>query len=175
MRASGTGGEEVVPSNQRGPWRRFGVLAIQDHQQAQVRAGRQFVGQLDEPLRRRHQHTHGAIAQDVPDLGRLQQGVDRHEHGARQRCAEDRRDGLDPLGQVDGHALLPLEAGGNQPVCEAGGEHSQLRIRGLDAAVLYGTEFRIALGAGGQQVMNQDRHSLSVPLVQRRSSLKDKA
>ena len=89
-------------------------VAVEHDQQAQLRAGRQFVGQFRQSLRRGDEHAHRAVAQDVPDLGRLEQRIHGHEHAARHRRAEDRGHRLGALRQVDGHALLAGEAGSDQ-------------------------------------------------------------
>ena len=69
-----------------------------------------------------HEYPHGAVVEDVGHLLRPQERVDGYEHAARGRRPEHRRDGLDPLVQVDRHALAAFEP----DVPQAAGEGRRL-------------------------------------------------
>ena len=78
----------------------------------------QLVAKQLQPLRRRDQDADAAVAEDVADLMRAQQRVDRNEDAAGGRGAEERDDRLDPLVEVDGHPLAALEPELAQPGAE---------------------------------------------------------
>ncbi len=75
-------------------WRRSG------HAPSSSRSERQ-------PLGRRHQHAHVAVAQDVGDLLRLEQRIDRHEHAAGRGRAERWRRPSRSAFEIDADAMLP--------------------------------------------------------------------
>ncbi len=72
-----------------------------------------------------------AVVQDVTDLTSSQHGVDRDEHAAGPRRAEDRGDGLDPLVEVDPDPITPMYAEAPEPVrhCLDGGPEFAVRER----------------------------------------------
>src|SRR5215216_1094533 len=57
-------------------------------------------------LRRCHKYPDVAVVDDVADLRRLEDWIDRNENPARRRCGEDRSDGLDPLLQEDSYSIV---------------------------------------------------------------------
>ena len=105
-RVAGDVGESV---QSRCPARRAGGIARAGHVAA-VRALRELVGDERQALGRRHQNAHIAVAQDVADLLRLQQRIERHEHAPRGGRAERGDHGLEPLFEVDRNALAAREA-----------------------------------------------------------------
>ena len=70
----------------------------------------QFVLHRDQALERGDQHAHVAVAEDVADLLGSKQGVDRDEHAAGGRGAQNGDHVLVPLVEVDGHTVAALEA-----------------------------------------------------------------
>ena len=77
---------------------------------SQIRACADHFRDRMQPLAARDEHPHVAVAQDVSDLLRLEQRIDRNEHGARDRGAERGGDGLDALVEIEGDALRAADA-----------------------------------------------------------------
>ena len=97
---------------------RLGRVAVGDHQLLQIRAILQGVLQQACAVGAGDQYAGGAITQDMPDLFRFEDRVDRHEHTACRHRAEHRRHGLELLRQVDGDTLITCHTDAPQAGCD---------------------------------------------------------
>jgi hypothetical protein len=75
--------------------------------------------QQRQPLAGGDQHADVAVAQDVGDLIRLEQGVEGYEDAAGGGAAKTGDDGFRPLLEVDGDPLSALQAEADQAADEA--------------------------------------------------------
>ena len=128
----------------------------------------ELVAQQLEALRGRDEDAHAAVVEDVGDLLGLEHRVDRDEHAAGGRGAEDRDDGLDPLVEVDADALAALEPELAQP----GGERRHLvpQLAVGERRVLErerGGGGATARRVGDDLVQLRAHRAVSLPLVRR--------
>ncbi len=122
------------------------------------RQGGELVAQQRVALSRRHDDAHIAVTEDVRDLPRAQQGIDRDEDAVGGRGAEHGDNRLDPLVEPDRDAVATPEPDSGQ----AGGE----RLRGApqfcvrDRRVLerHGGHLRALDGLPWQHVVKSHQH-----------------
>jgi hypothetical protein len=99
----GRASEDIQAANSRQRFRR-----IENHDMAQVVAGRKCFLQQGQALRGGDQHADIAVTQDVADLFGLEQRVERHENATSRRCAKAGDHRFETLFEVDGDALATL-------------------------------------------------------------------
>jgi hypothetical protein len=100
-------------------------LAVDEDDVAQIGAMSELLLKEGEPVARRHQRSHVAVAEDVADLFGLQERIQRNEDGTGRRSAKARDHGLQAFVKVDPDSLGTAKAGVDDEACEGphgGGE-----------------------------------------------------
>ena len=87
-----------------------------------------------ESFGRGHEHADVAVGQDVPDLPRTKDRIDRNEDTPSRRGSEHRDHGLDTLVEVDGDTVLALQT----PSDQSTSERSQSRRSGPRRSAMSG-------------------------------------
>ena len=128
-------------------------VAADEHDAIEGRAFDQVALERRVALGRGDQHAHVAVAEDVADLRRFQDRVDRHERQAGARRAEHRDDGLELLRQEHGDPVLYAQAARDHRPAELLDLGRDLLVGILRIPVDEGSGLRCLPGLAEQQLV----------------------
>ncbi len=159
-RLAGAGcGDRLLPAQQpRTDPSGLGAAVIDRDHRGEIGTLRDLLHEIGDARARGHQHPHIAVAEDIADLARLQQGVDRHEDAAGGRGGEHRDHGLQALLQIDPEALAAPEAEGREAASRLLDALPQAVIVEDLAPIGHGGTRRHALRRVSHQLVQQFTH-----------------
>ena len=154
------GRQQRVPAGSLGAVRQVSLQrhVADENQVAQVRTVAEHFGKGGCSLRGGDQCPNIAVAEDVLDLRWLQDRVDWYEHATGPRCAEHRDYGFELLGQEDSHAVVALEAEGNDGGREGVESGAQFAVGQRGRLVPQRHRVARSLGADQRQLVKQTSH-----------------
>lgn len=100
-----------------------------------------------------------AIVENMLDLRRFEEWVDRYKYATRLRCCKHRDHGFELLGEVHCNAVVWLQPERGQPAGRLINQFGQLRVAQRCIAMQQGSRVGCALGGFFDDVMEQKSHA----------------